>query len=157
MEPGGGDPEQEFCVLHCIMPASDYAYIYRKPLKNRPWVSIYVDETNEHVMREKPARYNPYIVSRWQMVPGIPDGFSPPAMYALPINRRLQQMYLSVLENAQKQADPPHVAVASAILGGEINLVNARDDLHRHRVERPRQREGRARPARDRRRHARGL
>lgn len=115
------DPDGKVHLVHCVMPAADYEYIYeRKSKRDMPWVSIYIDEGNKHVIRERPARYSPYVVPRWQQV-GI-DGFSPAAMAALPIGRRLQQMYLSVLENAEKQADPPTVALSTAFRDGDPDL-----------------------------------
>lgn len=119
-------PDAEIEMLHVAIPEEDYEYRYRKRPRREEdvprFVSLYIDQTNQHVVRETRARWSPYVTSRWQMVPGLPDGFSPAAMAALPASHRLQQMYIAVLEAAEKQADPPIIATADAIIGGEINL-----------------------------------
>lgn len=120
-------PQQEVEILHIAIPEEAYDYRYKKRPKRdydapERFVSLYVDKSHEHVIRERTVRWSNYVTSRWQMVPGIPDGFSPAAMAALPTSRRLQEMYLSVLENAQKQADPPTMAVAGALINGNIDL-----------------------------------
>jgi len=117
-------PDTKWEMYHIVMPARDYEYQTRKPAGNLPWASIYIDCKNNHVIREKPARYSIYYTSRWQMVPGLPDGFSPAAMTALGLNRRMQQMYLAILESAEKQADPPLLARPGALIDGEINLMS---------------------------------
>lgn len=118
--------DAKLSIFHAVVPEDEYDYKYRRrPTWNSDeprFVSLYIDRTNEHVIREKPTRWSSYVIPRWQMVPGLPDGFSPAAMMSLPISRRLQQMYIAILEAAEKSAAPPLIAYDDVITSGEIDL-----------------------------------
>ncbi len=115
-------PDHMANVTRVVMPRKDYEFEYRNPGGNLEWVSIYVDMENRQIIRERPLRHNPYVIPRWQMLPGKPDGYSPCTIFASPLDARMQQMYLSMVENAEKQADPPVKITADAVVRGGVDL-----------------------------------
>lgn len=86
-----------------------------------PWVSVYVDVENQHVMEEIPLRTNPATIPRWERggdMFGQQYGYSPPTVLGLPDGRMMQQIVLSMLEASEKATNPPLIAVGEAINGG---------------------------------------
>jgi len=112
------EPYKEIKCRRIIMPASDYD-LKEKPKNGArfPFVSIMVDCENDTILEEVPARRVPYIIPRWQTVPGSPIAHSPATVVALPDARLLQQITLTLLEAGQKAVDPPLKATAEAIVG----------------------------------------
>jgi hypothetical protein len=115
------EPDKEFKVLHCMLPAADYEYSTRKTPKGPKYVSVYIDTQNNHLISEKPSWEFRYVVPRWQMIPGSQYGYSPAVLISLPDARGIQVMARVLLEAGEKAVDPPVVATQEAIVGG-INL-----------------------------------
>ena len=116
------EPGKEFKVRHYLMPAADYEYLEsttRKP--KAPFVSVYVDCTNERVIREAPAQEFSYVVPRWATLSGSPYAVSPAAIAALPDARMMQALARIIQEAGEKSIDPPMVAAEDQVRG-EINL-----------------------------------
>ncbi len=119
------DPDRIFECRHVVMRADEYERI--KSLggvaKNflMPYVSIYIDVENQHVIEESPSRTLKYIIPRWQTISGSQYSYSQAAIAALPDSRLLQSMTLSLLEASEKYANPPMIAVEEA-LSGDLNL-----------------------------------
>lgn len=107
-----------------LWPADDYD-LPREATRDRKFVSVYVDIENETILEEVSLRTLPATIARWDLADGsqysCQYGYSPAAIYALPDARMYQQMALTMLEVAQKAADPPLAAVGEAINGG-VNL-----------------------------------
>lgn len=104
-------PYTEINVRHVVMPGEDY-----KPEFARfPFVSIYVDVDNNHIMEEVGQTYFMYVIPRWQTVSGSQYAFSPATVAALPDTRLLQDMTRVLLEAGEKAANPPMLAVQEAI------------------------------------------
>ena len=75
-------------VRHAVLPTEEYEYCTRQaPKSNAPWVSIWYDAENRNVLRETPQPWPLYVLGRWQEIPPIQWGFSPPAMTAIATSR----------------------------------------------------------------------
>jgi hypothetical protein len=111
----GKDPYCDINVRHIVMPAS----LYHGQVKYRtPFVSIYVDVDNAHVIEERGLRINPYVIPRWQKVGQSQYAVSPAAVAALPEARLLQAMTFTLLEAGEKAVNPALIATKDAISGG---------------------------------------
>lgn len=116
--------KEPFKLVKCrriVMPADEYDFTLREKPKNRgrfPFVLIMVDCENDTILEEVPARRVPYVIPRWQTVPGSQYAYSPATVVALPDARMLQAMTLTLLEAGQKAVDPPLRATQEAIVGG---------------------------------------
>jgi hypothetical protein len=83
--------------------------------KRYPWVSIYYDTTNQHIM-ESIATWNPeYVIPRWQTVSGSQYAFSPATIAALPDARLIQAMTYTLLEAGEKIVNPPLIATQDVV------------------------------------------
>ena len=81
-------------------------------------MSLWIDADNQHVMEETGSWSRKYIIPRWVTVPGSQYASSPAVTAALPDARLIQAMTLTLLESAEKFADPPMVATQEAVKGG---------------------------------------
>lgn len=105
-----------FTFRHIVMKA-EYYHGFAKDIakKGFPYVSLWVDVENKHIV-EKVGSYNMrYVISRWQTVSGFKYGYSPASQIALPDARLHQKMMLTMLEVAEKSADPPMVATDDVV------------------------------------------
>lgn len=134
------EPLEEHEVWHIIIPAemcSD-AEKYRTP-----FVSIYVDIPNEHLMEKTGAWDTIYVIPRWQTVSGSQYAYSPATVAALPDARLIQSMTRVLLEAGEKAVNPPMVAVQEAIRGdisiyaGGVTWADAEYDERLGEVLRP--------------------
>ena len=113
------NPDQEFEIRHEVLPADEYD-AYRKGGMNRQkgqYASIWVDAANKCILREATTPTMRYVAPRAVTLPGNPYGISMATIIALPDARLIQQQALAILEAAEKQVNPPIVAVADAIRG----------------------------------------
>lgn len=119
------EPYREIKCRHIIIPSDEYDTAAtaeeKKGKRKLPFVSIYVDTENDTILEEVPAKRVPYVIPRWQTVPGSPYAHSPATVVALPDARLLQQITLTLLEAGQKAVDPPLKATKEAVQGG-VNL-----------------------------------
>lgn len=106
--------------LHVLMSIYDYDYDskLRRKAKGRKWISLYIDQDNNHIMSEKPVFEFNYAISRWHRIPESPYAFSPSVIACLPDARTIQTMTWSILEAGEKAVEPPIIAVNEAIIGG---------------------------------------
>jgi hypothetical protein len=125
------DPEREIECRHVIMPSEDY----RGERKIRqPYVSLYVDCENGHVLEETGCWTQHYTIPRWQTVSGSQYAYSPATVVALPDARLLQAITLTLLEAGEKAVDPPLIAVQEALrsdvalYAGGITMLDAEYD-----------------------------
>lgn len=106
-------PDQEFEVRHIVVPTDEIYGSDRNMMrryKRFPFLSVYIDVTNNVVMQEGGLPCFNYIVSRWRRVSPYQYGFSPATINSLPDNRMLQQLSLIMLETGEKALDPPMIA-----------------------------------------------
>lgn len=114
------DPDGEVALRRIVVPSDEYDLVV--PNKERfPFVVLDVDEDNERLLAETPAKHLHYVIPRWVTISGTQYAYSPAAVYGLPDARMLQQMTLTMLEAGQKATDPPLIATAEAIVGA-VNL-----------------------------------
>lgn len=110
------DPYSKVNCLHVVI-ASD-KWTERDPTGKKyrqPWVSLWIDEDNDHVMEEIGSDSRIYIIPRWVTIPGTQYAASPAVTAALPDARLIQSMTLTLLESGEKFADPPIIATQEAI------------------------------------------
>ena len=131
-------PYAEVNVRHCVVKSEDYEGQWKTP-----YVSIYLDADNQHVI-EAVGVWNPiYVIPRWQTVSGSQYAYSPATVAALPDARLLQAMTRVLLEAGEKATNPPMVAVQEAIrsdvaiYAGGITWVDAEYDEKLGEVLRP--------------------
>lgn len=110
-------PHKEWNVRRIIIRAEDYDHITPGGAKrfNTPWISVYVDVDNEHVMEEVGVRTPIYTIPRWQTVSGSQYATSPCTVAALPDARLIQAMVLTLLEAGEKAVNPPMAAKQDVI------------------------------------------
>lgn len=104
-------PYDEIHVRHIVMPGEDYGPEFAR----FPYVSIFIDVDNKHIMEAVGQTYFMYVIPRWQTVSGSQYAFSPATVAALPDARLLQDMSRVLLEAGEKATNPPMVAVQEAI------------------------------------------
>lgn len=123
-----------YCTVNCrhvVIPSDEYdapssktEYESIKPGVRKwktPYVSVYIDVDNQHVMEESPTFNRIYTIPRWQTVTGSQYAYSPAAITALPDARLIQAMTLTLLEAGEKAVDPPIVA-KHEILRSDMNV-----------------------------------
>lgn len=121
------DPYREVECRHVVLPSDQYESSYKdddtdKPKRYRqPFVSVYIDVENCHIIEEAGSWTRIYTIPRWQTVSGSQYSYSPATVAALPDARLYQAMALTLLEAGEKYANPPMVAVKEAIRS-DLNL-----------------------------------
>lgn len=113
-------PYREFHVRRVIIPSEDYdtGTGYNGKRFSEPYVSIYVDIENQHVIEESGQWTPVYSIPRWQTVSGSQYAYSPCTVAGLPDARLLQQMTLVLLEAGEKAVNPPMLAKQDVIKSG---------------------------------------
>jgi hypothetical protein len=120
------EPGKEFNVRTIVMPAEEYDLICRdgkgkKIGKSKhPFVCLYLDSDNQHILKETSLPIFPYVVPRWHTITGSPYAFSPAAMVSLPDARLAQAMAGIILEAGEKSIDPPLAAIAEVVRSADI-------------------------------------
>lgn len=119
------DPYCKINCRHVIIP-SDYYDTGSAPDPRGKWrtpfVSVYVDLDNEHILEEVGLNYMEYTVPRWQTVSGSQYAYSPCTVAALPDARLIQAMTLVLLEAGEKATNPPIIATAD-VVRSDINIM----------------------------------
>lgn len=90
---------------------------------NFPWVIVYLDCENNHIINEYGAWSHGITLPRWQTVSGSQYAYSPAAVAGLPDARLLQAMSLTLLEAGEMSVRPPMIATQDAIRG-DIQLYS---------------------------------
>lgn len=125
------EPFREFEVREIVLPAEEYD-LARKA--RHPFVCIYIDTANQHILEETPIPVFKYLIPRWVTVSGSQYAHSPATMIALPDARLLQRITLTLLEAGEKAVDPPLKGVQEAVQGpvnayaGGVTWVDAQYD-----------------------------
>jgi len=86
-----------------------------------PWILVYLDTLNNHIMKVVPQTSMGFTVPRWQTVSGSQYAYSPATVAGLPDARLLQAMSLTLLEAGEMSVRPPMIATQDA-LRGDIQL-----------------------------------
>jgi len=80
-----------------------------------PWMIVYMDVLNNHIMSEHPATSRGFTLPRWQTVSGSQYAYSPATVAGLPDARLLQAMSLTLLEAGEMSVRPPMIATQDAV------------------------------------------
>ena len=80
-----------------------------------PWIMVYMDTTNFHIIDEFGTFSHGIILPRWQTVSGSQYSYSPATVAGLPDARLLQAMTLTLLEAGEMSVRPPLIATQDAI------------------------------------------
>jgi hypothetical protein len=137
------DPYMEFNIRHCVMPSDAYGENSVTKKFKTPFISVYYDVDNQHLMEEVGSWTLKYVVPRWQLVSGSQYAYSPATVAALGDARLIQAMTLTLLEAGEKAVNPPMIAVQDAIrsdvavYAGGITWVDAEYDERLGGVLRP--------------------
>lgn len=86
-----------------------------------PYILVYLDTRNMHIMAEVPQTSKGFTLPRWQTVSGSQYAYSPATVAGLPDARLLQAMSLTLLEAGEMSVRPPMIATQDA-LRGDIQL-----------------------------------
>lgn len=135
--------KEPYCKIKCrhvVMPTDQYDgdQKYRTP-----YVSLYIDLENNHLISEVGSHSPIYCIPRWQTVSGSQYAYSPATVAGLPDARLLQAMTLTLLEAGEMAVRPPLIATKEAIRGdvsiyaGGITWVDAQYDERLGEVLRP--------------------
>jgi hypothetical protein len=132
-----------YCTVECrhlIVPSEMYKG--EKKFKT-PYVSVYLDVEQSHVMEEVGQRNIMYVIPRWQTVSGSQYAYSPATVAGLADARLIQAMTLTLLEAGETAVSPPMIATKDAIrsdialYAGGITWVDAQYDERLGEVLRP--------------------
>ena len=105
-------PFTKIDVMHMIVERD----LYDGAEKNQqPWVSVWYDWTNKHVISSTPDWSFHYVIGRWQTASGSQYAFSPATIVGLPDARLIQAMGRTLLEAGEKLTNPPMVATDEVI------------------------------------------
>lgn len=108
------EPHRKVAVKHIIIRADAYDAGKRF---NTPWVSLYMDCENSHIIEEKGSWSRVYVIPRWATISGSQYPYSPATLIALPDARLIQAMTYTLLQAGEKAVDPPMIGVGDAIRG----------------------------------------
>jgi len=134
------EPYRKIKCRHIVLPTEQYDGDQRY---RTPYVSIYVDLENNHLISEVASWSQIYCIPRWQTVSGSQYAYSPAAVAGLPDARLLQAMTLTLLEAGEMAVRPPMIATKEAIRGdvalyaGGITWADAQYDERLGEVLRP--------------------
>jgi len=111
------NPDQIIPIRHEVIPADEYDAYRKTPKSKARFVSVWIDEDNKCVIREREQSTFRYVVASWVRLPHTPYAISPATTIALPDARLIQQQALAIMDAAEKAANPPLVATSDAIRG----------------------------------------
>lgn len=86
-----------------------------------PWMMVYLDVQNNHIMGEIGLFSHGFTLPRWQTVSGSQYAYSPAAVAGLPDARLLQAMSHTLLEAGEMSVRPPMIATSDAVRS-DINM-----------------------------------
>lgn len=114
------NPFKEANVTHLVLPSTMYGD--DKILNKYPFVSIYIDNENDHIIEEVGINHRMYVVPRFQTVAGSQYAYSPATVVGLPDARALQAMTHTLLEAGERYARPPIIATQK-VIRGDVDLA----------------------------------
>ncbi len=106
------DPYTEIDCMHIVCSTR---HLEDAELKRWPYVSIYIECKDSHVLEIVGSRTQRYTIPRWETVANSQYAYSPATIIALPDARLMQAMTATLLRAGEKYVDPPMVARAEVI------------------------------------------
>lgn len=116
-------PYAEVNCWHAVVPQDLYRTFPGAKGINQPFVSMYIDLDNQHMMECVGQWVQGYVIPRWQTVSGSQYAHSPATVAALPDARLLQAITLVLLEAGEKAVNPPLAAVQDAVRSDMANYA----------------------------------
>jgi len=119
-------PDRTFEIRHEVLPADEYEPYKRfkalRPAQRASFASVWIDVENKCVIRERTTPTFRYVIPASLRMPNGPYGLSMATVIALPDARLIQQQALAILEAAEKNIDPPLIAMDGDTIRGDIDL-----------------------------------
>jgi len=116
----GNSPFKQADIIHIVIPSDMYG---DDELAARfPYVSIYLDTVNDHIIEETGLRHRMYVIPRFQTIAGSQYAYSPATVVGLPDARALQAMTHTLLEAGERYARPPIIATQK-VIRGDVDLA----------------------------------
>jgi hypothetical protein len=136
------NPDQEFDLRVITIPSDEYDVVryyanedaYASKKKKLPYINVYVDVTNETILREDGIPTFIYVVPRWVRFAETQYAFSPATMAGLADARMAQMLSQILLEAGEKAVDPPMIGKQEVVIGepniqaGAISWVDMEHD-----------------------------
>ena len=113
------EPWGEVDVRHLVLRSEVYG---DSKFEKYPYVSVFLDKTNDHIIEVTGLTNKYYVVPRFQTIAGQPYAYSPATVAGLPDARCLQAMTHTLLEAGERYARPPIVATMQAVRG-DVDLA----------------------------------
>lgn len=117
------EPFSEVNCLHAVIKSNNYKSNEKK--FRQPYISLWIDLDNNHLMEEVGSWTKKYSVPRWQTVSGSQYSYSPAVVAALPDARLIQAVSLTLLEAGEKAVNPPLVAVQDVFREDTLTTASA--------------------------------
>jgi hypothetical protein len=117
------EPFSEVNCLHAVIKSNNYKSNEKK--FRQPYISLWIDLDNNHLMEEVGSWTKKYSVPRWQTVSGSQYAYSPAVVAALPDARLIQAVSLTLLEAGEKAVNPPLVAVQDVFREDTLTTASA--------------------------------
>ena len=111
------EPHERVAVRHVVVRADEYG----TKTWRQPWVSLYIDCDNDHIMEDVGSWTRRYVIPRWATVSGSQYPYSPATVVAIPDARLIQAMTLTLMDAGERAANPPMIGVSEAIRG-DLNI-----------------------------------
>ncbi len=108
-------PYAEINVMHCIMPAEDYANIPGCKHGRHPYVSIWIDCDNDIDLECVGSIIQNYTIPRWVTIQGSQYATSPAVTASISDARTMQIMMETILEAGEKSVNPPMIGYPQAL------------------------------------------
>lgn len=108
------EPFKKITCRAVVLKAEDYESPVGKKWKT-PWVQLYIDCENKHVMEEVGTYSHGYTIPRWVTPGDTQYAYSPATIIGLPEARLIQAMTLTLLEAGEMAVRPPLIATQDAI------------------------------------------
>jgi hypothetical protein len=98
-------------IHHLVLPAE----MYGDETITNPYVSIFIDIANDHLIEAVGINHKYYVIPRFQTIAGGAYAYSPATVVGLPDARALQAMTHTLLEAGERYARPPIIATQKVI------------------------------------------
>lgn len=108
------NPDMKFPMVHFTLPNEDFRRGALGP-KGKAFLSVYVTEEGNTTLGEFGYHEFPYMVPRWAVAAGEDYGRGP-AMNAMPDIKMLQAMNRTLIQAAERQANPPLLAPNEGVI-----------------------------------------
>jgi hypothetical protein len=110
-----------FEFVHCVYPNSEFN---RMGIGSFPFVSVWLNKSDRKIVRKSGYYEQPYVVVRFETVPGETYGRSP-AHALLPEIKMYDKMRRTFIESAERAHNPPWWMTSESVIGQPITSPGA--------------------------------